>query len=294
LVGVSGQYGDRMSFFSGLVDIADNAVRVHMRIQRYISRLREGKTFFGAIIQCDLRDFIQRRIYFFRIYEPNLTHYITGNVRPGDLFVDLGANIGYFSLLASQLVGPTGQVISIEASPETYQILTANLSRNGCKNVIALNLAATEEFSSVEIVNIDRGNIGANVIKARTPGNIGLVEGRPLLAILGDNAPKVKFIKIDIEGSEGPILEDILENSYKFSSRLVVVAELAKSSARFVSEFQKAGFRTFALPNNYRIGYLLVREYLARSAEDKFSVTIPIDSFSEEYTDYVFDRRVGT
>lgn len=283
-----------MSFFTGLVDIVDTTVRVYMRIQGHISRVREGKTFFGAMVQCDLRDFIQRRIYFFRIYEPNLTHYIAGNVRPGDLFVDLGANIGYFSLLASQLVGPTGQVISIEASPETCQILTANLNRNGCKNVIAHNLAATEDFSSVEIVNIERGNIGANVIRAKTPGNVGLVEGRPILAILGDNAPNVKFIKIDIEGSEGPILEDILENLDRLSSDLVVMAEIAKSSARFVSEFRKAGFRTFALPNNYRIGYLLVREYLARSAEDKFCVTIPIGSFSEQYTDYVFDRRIGT
>ena len=89
-----------MSFFTGLVDVVDGAIRVHMRLSGYISGLREGETFFGAKIQCDIRDFIQRRIYFFRIYEPNLTHYITANVQPGELFVDLGANIGYFSLLA--------------------------------------------------------------------------------------------------------------------------------------------------------------------------------------------------
>jgi FkbM family methyltransferase len=281
-----------MSFFNGLVDIADSAVRVHMRLQGYISRHRQGTTFFGAIVKCDIRDFIQRRIYFFRIYEPNLTYYFMGNVRPGDVFVDLGANIGYFSLLASQMVGPAGQVISIEASPETHQTLVTNLNRNSCENVIALNVAATEDFSSVEIFNLDRVNIGANVIKAGSPGT-GSVEGKPILAILGEKAPKVNFIKIDIEGSEGPILEDILENLDRFSSDLVVIAEIAKPSARFVGEFRKAGFRTFALPNNYRIGYLLVREYLTRSAENKFCVTIPVNSFSEEYTDYIFDRRIG-
>jgi hypothetical protein len=78
-------------------------------------------------------------------------------------------------------------------------LLTANLNRNCCKNVVPLNVAATEDLCSVEIVNLEGRNIGANLIKAGTAGSAGLVEGRPILAILGDNAPKVKFIKIDIE-----------------------------------------------------------------------------------------------
>jgi FkbM family methyltransferase len=281
-----------MDFFPKLIDTTDFVVRVFMRLYGYVFPVLEGTTFFGSKISCHIRDFIQRRIYFFHVYEPNLTYFIVANVKPGDVFVDLGANIGYFSLLASQLVGPNGRVVSIEAAPETFQALTKNLERNGCANVNAVNVAATKDVTTIEIISPQRGNIGANEIRPATGSNKGtIVDGRPLLAILGDKAPQVGFIKIDIEGSEGPILQDILDHLDAFPKRLIIVAEIARSSAEFVQKFRDTGFDTYGLPNNYRIGYLLIRRYLARTGEQTFWVTCPLDRFAESFTDYVFVRQ---
>jgi len=281
-----------MNFFIALIDATDFSVRVVMRLRGYLSPRQEGTTFFGSKITCNIRDFIQRRIYFFRIYEPNLTYFIVNNVELGDVFVDLGANIGYFSLLASQLVGPSGQVISIEAAPDTFVALARNLERNHCLNVSAVNVAATKDHTAVEIINPQKGNIGANEIRPVQHSNKGeLIEGKPLLAILGLRAHQVNFIKIDIEGSEAPILHEILENLDVFSRRLIIVVEIAKGSSEFVRKFREAGFDTYGLPNNYRIGYLLVRQYLARTDEHVFSVTRPLDCYVDSFTDYVFVRR---
>jgi FkbM family methyltransferase len=133
-----------------------------------------------------------------------LTYFITAKLRPGDTFVDLGANIGYFSLLASKIVGPAGSVIAVEASPQTFGLLKANLGRNHCENVTALNVAATEKPTFVEIMTLDATNGGMTQIKLKNERAAGLIEGKPLLDILGDAASKVNFIKIDIERSEAP------------------------------------------------------------------------------------------
>ncbi|MFJ4617934.1 FkbM family methyltransferase [Streptomyces sp. NPDC088812] len=63
---------------------------------------------------------------------------------PGDLVVDADAHTGYFTLLASQLVGPTDRVIAIEPSPAFYRALTANIEANGCTNVRTVNAAVSD------------------------------------------------------------------------------------------------------------------------------------------------------
>jgi FkbM family methyltransferase len=262
-----------------------------MRLHGYLRPLREGKTFFGAKMSCNIRDFIQRRIYFFNIWEPNLTNFFVNTIRAGDIMVDVGANIGYFSLLASNLVGPSGKVISIEAAPQTFNLLRRNLERNGCDNVEALNVAATLNETTVEIVRGDARNIGTNGIQIGAgPDPGGGVPGRPVSAIMGGDISRVRFIKIDIEGSEAPVLEDIIAHINEFSQRLTIVAEITENSAKYVEKFRQAGFQIAGLPNNYTIGYFFVRGYLRRSDEDTFAVTVPMKSYSPKYGDYVFTR----
>jgi FkbM family methyltransferase len=280
-----------MALFSKLVDAYDFLFRVYMRLLSYLRPVREGQTFFGAKMSCDIRDFIQRRIYFFNIWEPNLTNFFVNTIRPGDVVVDVGANIGYFSLLASNLAGPSGKVISIEAAPQTYELLRRNLERNGCDNVNALNVAATLNETTVEIVRGHARNIGTNAIQIGAgPEPGGGVPGRPVSTLVGGEISRVGFIKIDIEGSEAPVLEDIIAHIGKFPQRLTIVAEITENSAKFVEKFRQAGFEIAALPNNYTIGYFLIRSYLRRSDEDTFVVAVPIEIYSSKYSDYVFMR----
>ena len=65
-----------------------------------------ARTRFGSDIPVTTADLIQRYLYLFGSWEPNLTHWISARIRPGDTVIDVGANIGYFTLLAAHLTGP--------------------------------------------------------------------------------------------------------------------------------------------------------------------------------------------
>ena len=103
---------------------------MYARASWLISPFDECRTVFGAIMRCNTRDFVQRRVRFFGIFEHNLTYYTIAALREGDLYVDIGANVGYFTLLASHLVGKSGKVLSVEADPVTFEELLKNLELN--------------------------------------------------------------------------------------------------------------------------------------------------------------------
>ena len=81
--------------------------------------------------------------------EPELLSTIKNEVKPGFVAIDLGANIGYITLLLSDLVGKNGKVFAIEPEPENFQILKYNLDINKIKNVECLNLAINESDGNV-------------------------------------------------------------------------------------------------------------------------------------------------
>jgi FkbM family methyltransferase len=279
-----------MTIFDTAVDTYGILYRVYMRLHGYFRPIREAQTFFGAKLTCNIRDFIQRRIYFFKIYEPNLTYLFINTIRAGDVVVDIGANIGYFSLLASQLVGSAGKVIAVEAAPETFNLLRRNIERNACRNIQLVNVAATLEETSVVIVRSQAHNSGAHEIRISSALGQSDVPGRPVSALVGNDLSRVHFIKIDIEGSEAPVLEDILKHVGELPQRLTIVAEISDDSAKYVEVFHNVGFHTAGLPNNYSIGYFLVRHYLRRSEEDAFTLTRPVNEYTRKYRDYVFIR----
>src|SRR2546429_7961962 len=90
------------------------------------------------------RDILQQYIYYFGVWEPNLTRWIAQRLAPGDTFIDGGANIGYFTLLASKLVRDSGAGVAIEASPATFDALQRNLARNRARNGGAGNAAGSD------------------------------------------------------------------------------------------------------------------------------------------------------
>src|SRR5215470_15194542 len=81
----------------------------HWRPREFTCRTR-----FGGRISGTTEDLIQRHLYFFGTWEPHISGWIEASLRAGDCFVDVGANIGHYSLLASALVGPGGHVVAIE------------------------------------------------------------------------------------------------------------------------------------------------------------------------------------
>ena len=154
---------------------------------------------------------LTREIQSTGLWQPNQTHWIARQLKPGDTFVDVGANVGYYTLLASHLVGATGRVVAFEPDPTAFAILERNVRLNGLENVTLEQKAASNEPGTVELF-VDAENAGNHRIFRGEEG-----EGIEVEAVKLDNYFKgpgrafdtVDFIKIDTPGAESVVLEGI-------------------------------------------------------------------------------------
>jgi FkbM family methyltransferase len=280
-----------MKLFNFLVYLYDVLYRLYMKVVGKIQPSTDATTVFGARFKCVRTDYIQRRIAFFGLFEPNLTYFISSVLKPGDVFIDVGANIGYFTMLAAKCVGASGKVYAIEASPSTYDLLIANLRLNEVKNVEAINMAVTDKECHVRIQSNDTRNIGANSVHIVASSAVDSVVGRPLQDIVAPNLGRARFIKIDVEGAENLILPSILDYFVQLDSDTIIVSEIAKKNAHLI-EFAKAkGFTIRALRNNYAISHLLIRSFLSLTNEHDFFSIRNVSSYESDQYDYVFSRR---
>ena len=106
-------------------------------------------------------------------YEPDVRAALQYFLKLGNTFIDCGANIGYFSVLANNLVGKAGKVISIEANPVTFSLLEANLKANNFG--VPIHCALTNEAGEVELfMPTEGGDVYSSLRKG------GLVNGESI------------------------------------------------------------------------------------------------------------------
>lgn len=237
------------------------------RYNRIILRHRQAvdaRAYFGSVFyNVSIKDKISRYIFNYGMWEPNISCAFESMVKPGDLVVDVGANIGYYSLLSSSLVGPKGRVVAIEASPRTFRQLSENLKRNGAKNVRAVNVAVSDKAERITLYGGPEANRGTT----STLPNAGLtaeavIDALPLTDILTPEERAVaKLIKIDIEGGELPLLRQLAATLDWYNPDLQILAEMTPGwagRAQLEAVFQKylaAGFTAFAIENCYTDKY---------------------------------------
>ena len=232
------------------------AQRIYMRANAIVKINRVATTFFGSTMDCRIDDNVDRRIYFFGVWEPHLTHFMKRTIKEGDSVVDVGANIGYYTLLMSQLAGKDGSVVSIEASPATFERLTKNIERNSCANVISRQVAVSDHKGEIKLFYSEHGDKDTGKISTIERSGATVVTPVPcdtLISILASAVPidRVSFIKIDIEGAEAPLLSELIVNKDRFAPRLVVVSEIVEANLGFVDAFRRNGFKCFYLDNDY-------------------------------------------
>lgn len=148
-------------------------------------------------------------IFAFReYYEPELV-YLEKILSPGKVFVDVGANFGVYTLVASKLVGETGKVLAFEPTAESFAILRQNIELNHLSNVRAFRVALTQTRSKAWL-NYGWDPVCNWLSKDRDPlcGNEGEeVQTDTLDQLLEENGvARVEAIKIDVEGAEELVL----------------------------------------------------------------------------------------
>lgn len=138
-------------------------------------------------------------------YEPEVCAAIRRLLVPGATFVDLGANIGWFSLLGASLVGPAGRVLAVEPNPHNVELLDASARHNGFSNVKAYCVALSE---SPGMVALETDGSNGRVVAlegppARPVRAEFVVAAWPLDHLVADaGLGQVDVIKIDVEGAE--------------------------------------------------------------------------------------------
>ena len=138
-------------------------------------------------------------------YEEGTVDQLKKILKPGDTFLDVGANIGWMSLIASKAVGANGKVIAIEANPNTLPILQHNLALNEAKNVEVLGIAVSDQQGEAllyENWNVNRG--GASLLSQDGENGIS-VKVETLDRLFSPETP-LHVVKIDVEGLEPQVI----------------------------------------------------------------------------------------
>lgn len=140
-------------------------------------------------------------------YEPATTQLFKRLLREGMAVIDVGAHVGYFTLLAAKLVGPQGKVYAFEAEPSTYRTLATNVKLNHYSNVVAVNQAVSDRAGRVDLFLSNVGSDGASglnrLYSAQERERSVSVESTTLDDFLAaQRGPQVDLLKMDIDGWE--------------------------------------------------------------------------------------------
>jgi FkbM family methyltransferase len=161
-----------------------------------------------AVMTLNLANAIHRMIYI-GCFSPNITACLRALLPPGGTFLDVGANVGYFSLMASQFVGREGRVLAVEPNPRAFEALSANLSQSHTSNVQADMIALGESEGTLGLyVPPADENRDYNVTIVANPSWTRIeVPCRRLDWCLADwHTDRIDLMKMDVEGAEPRVL----------------------------------------------------------------------------------------
>jgi len=167
------------------------------------------------------------------VWSPDISAILERTLRPGMRFVDVGANIGWFTIKAAGLVGETGHVIAVEPDPANLVLLRANVWRNRCSNVDVLPVAAWSETGHLSLVPLPDGGAATEVSVDERPY---VDDPRVDVSRFSENAlvpcarledfiqPPVELMKVDTQFTDHHAIRG-LERTIDASPNLTVVVE---------------------------------------------------------------------
>lgn len=177
--------------------------------------------------------YVSRRIRAEGVWEPFETSLVLGLLRPGDVCVDVGANIGYFSVLAASVVGAQGAVFAFEPDPDNYRLLCANAELNGMQHCITAVAAALSDVAGEGQLFLSADNLGDHQVYAgdnqRNSVPIALIRGSQYLA---ERLQRLDLLKVDTQGAEFQVMSGLLPLLMALPQPPRIIIELTPHSLR--------------------------------------------------------------
>ena len=228
----------------------------------------------GCEIRCDLRQYVDRHIFFVGLYEPVELYLLMQLLEPGHTVVDGGANVGLYSIMMSTAVGQGGSVHAFEPVPATHATLGDNIGRNRLANVTVSNAALSDQPGVV--------SLGLAADKVGNDGAFGVGHHAPITAIdvttitldeyaVGHNLNRIDFVKLDVEGSEFRALRGMLRILKRDEPMLLV--EICQATAR------RAGFEVNDILD--LLGPLGYRAFVIQESSDRSHYVDSLDDIEQ-------------
>jgi FkbM family methyltransferase len=224
----------------GDIDNLDLKAKLRLNLWKTCRRTRPGE----LAVRCPWHDDLQVLhhlgndlslcAYVGGCFEPNETYFVGKFLRPGMVFIDVGANEGLYSLLAARRVGPAGRVIAVEPSHRELARLRRNIALNDLRNIEVLPVALLDGPSEVSLRIADPEHAGQNTVGSVVYPGVSVVDEIEVMASTLDSVmytqglEKIDLIKVDAEGAEVEILAggtDMLSRH-----RPVLLLEMQESS----------------------------------------------------------------
>jgi FkbM family methyltransferase len=213
-----------------------------------------------------------------RVYERVETEFFLSVCRPGMTFLDIGANVGYYTALALARTGGDARIVAMEPDPETFQYLLQTVRANpgGAVDCVA---RAASDHNGVGILHTSRNNRGDSRLYANELADgacqVPVVRGDDLLEEM--RIPSVELIKIDVQGYEAHAMAG-LEQTIRNSPRLTILSEFWPHGIRtagrdphaYLASLAGHGMRLFELRKHCRLTPItdydhLIRQYPGRN-----------------------------
>jgi FkbM family methyltransferase len=199
-----------------------------------------------------------------RLYEPDIAAVFLRAIRPGDTVLDIGANVGIFSVLAALLTGTGGCVVGFEPEPDNRERLAANLALNGINNVIVVDQPASDRTGNVTF-HLNSDSAGGHSLwnpgkhpdhrKSREePRSIVMTTTTIDVEMARLRLAPPKLIKIDTEGAEHRVLAGAIKLLMEFKVPYVIaelhefgLSQMGSSQAELRGFMANLGYETFLL-----------------------------------------------
>jgi FkbM family methyltransferase len=175
----------------------------------------------GTFMMVNPSEHMQQQLFWYGYYEPAVVSVLEKNVQPDWVILDIGAHIGYFTLLAAKLA-PQGKVFAFEPVNGLFQKLEHHLKDNNLQNVTAINAAVSAIESTTTIYVSDDENTGMSSLQQ--PENFsGKTESIKTISIDSwFQQDRLNLVKIDVEGNELNVLKGMRQTIEKYKPALII------------------------------------------------------------------------
>jgi len=226
----------------------------------------------GLKVKVDLRIPYERMVYL-QLEEWNDLLYISKKLKKGDNFIDVGSNIGIWSLVAGKSVGPTGKVFSFEPNPATFEKLKENVSLNNFEEIIEISQIAVSDKNDIVNFSCEIEHNNSAISNINNSKNIK-VKTVSLDSIFYDL--EIRGMKLDTEGYEMKVLRGALNIIKRFQPFLIIEFNTTLLPSKFLRDWDV---------------YILLQDlkYLSFSYDKQGNETLIDGSFSlNGYTNILF------